>query len=641
MAVEKMKIINLAGDLSEMDQVIAQILKSKMVNIINAQLEIENNAFNYSLENEQNLERTIELSHISSFERDENSEIRSKQAEKLMDFFKIKDLSDYYDKGELLEDTDSFFEDINRDIDEIQKIDGDLKRVRGIKNNYDLFKNVQIDLSDLSNLDFFNVRFGILDKEARFRLKKNYGNILAVIFHTATSDEGEVYLAIYPKEVTNEIDRILKSLNWQDVEILGKSKGTAKEILGDLDKQEEDLTKRKKEILEKRDNFLRENKGKIESYIVSMFLKDRIEEVKHFMARSNKYFYMSGWIAERDIPKLKEILRTYKDIVIKVRSPEEDNVTPPTKLKNSFFARPFELLIKMYGVPNYKEKDPTFLFAVTYMFLFGAMFGDVGQGLVFFMVGFLIKNKDFGGLLKRLGIASTIFGFLYGSVFGMESIIPAIFMRPFSNINTSLMSAILVGLIFLLISYFVGFINKFNFNDLEEAIFGKEGLAGFIVFLMVINLACGPLLKKTLIPTKIAVIIIVLSLLSMVFKRQILSLITKKPHKIEEGYYIEAVFSLLEGVLSIVSNIISFIRVGAFAINHVGLFLAFETIGKMLNNEGLNILSLVIGNIVIIGLEGLIVFIQSLRLEYYEMFSKFYYGDGYEFIPTTIELEEK
>lgn len=636
-----MKIINLAGDLSEMDQVIAQILKSKMVNIINAQLEIENNAFNYSLENEQNLERTIELSHISSFERDENSEIRSKQAEKLMDFFKIKDLSDYYDKGELLEDTDSFFEDINRDIDEIQKIDGDLKRVRGIKNNYDLFKNVQIDLSDLSNLDFFNVRFGILDKEARFRLKKNYGNILAVIFHTATSDDGEVYLAIYPKEVTNEIDRILKSLNWQDVEILGKSKGTAKEILGELDKQEEDLTKRKKEILEKRDNFLRENKGKIESHIISMFLKDRIEEVKHFMARSNKYFYMSGWIAERDIPKLKEILRTYKDIVIKERSPEEDNVTPPTKLKNSFFARPFELLIKMYGVPNYKEKDPTFLFAVTYMFLFGAMFGDVGQGLVFFMAGFLIKNKDFGGLLKRLGIASTIFGFLYGSVFGMESIIPAIFMRPFSNINTSLMSAILVGLIFLLISYFVGFINKFNFNDLEEAIFGKEGLAGFIVFLMVINLACGPLLKKTLIPTKIAVIIIVLSLLSMVFKKQILSLITKKPHKIEEGYYIEAVFSLLEGVLSIVSNIISFIRVGAFAINHVGLFLAFETIGKMLNNEGLNILSLVIGNIVIIGLEGLIVFIQSLRLEYYEMFSKFYYGDGYEFIPTTIELEEK
>lgn len=636
-----MKIINLAGDLSDMDQVIAQILKSKMVNIINAQLEIENNAFNYSLENEQNLERTIELSHISSFERDENSEIRSKQAEKLMDFFKIKDLSDYYDKGELLEDTDSFFEDINRDIDEIQKIDGDLKRVRGIKNNYDLFKNVQIDLSDLSNLDFFNVRFGILDKEARFRLKKNYGNILAVIFHTATSDDGEVYLAIYPKEVTNEIDRILKSLNWQDVEILEKSKGTAKEILGDLDKQEEDLIKRKKEILEKRDNFLRENKGKIESHIVSMFLKDRIEEVKHFMARSNKYFYMSGWIAERDIPKLKEVLASYKDIVIKERSPEEDNVTPPTKLKNSFFARPFELLIKMYGVPNYKEKDPTFLFAVTYMFLFGAMFGDVGQGLVFFMAGFLIKNKDFGGLLKRLGIASTIFGFLYGSVFGMESIIPAIFMRPFSNINTSLMSAILVGLIFLLISYFVGFINKFNFNDLEEAIFGKEGLAGFIVFLMVINLACGPLLKKTLIPTKIAVIIIVLSLLSMVFKKQILSLITKKPHKIEEGYYIEAVFSLLEGVLSIVSNIISFIRVGAFAINHVGLFLAFETIGKMLNNEGLNILSLVIGNIVIIGLEGLIVFIQSLRLEYYEMFSKFYYGDGYEFIPTTIELEEK
>ena len=127
----------------------------------------------------------------------------------------------------------------------------------------------------------------------------------------------------------------------------------------------------------------------------------------------------------------------------------------------------------------------------------------------------------------------------------------------------------------------------------------------------------------------------------MILSKVIMSAITKEKIETEDGYYIGAVFGLLETILSVVSNIISFIRVGAFAINHVGLFIAFKTIGQMIGTTSANIIALIVGNIIIIGLEGLIVFIQSLRLEYYEMFSKYYTGDGYEFVPTTIRLEDK
>ena len=116
----------------------------------------------------------------------------------------------------------------------------------------------------------------------------------------------------------------------------------------------------------------------------------------------------------------------------------------------------------------------------------------------------------------------------------------------------------------------------------------------------------------------------------------------EKPHY-EEGkssYYIEGGFNLIETILSFLSNTISFIRVGAFALNHVGLFLAFTTMANMVNNKAIGIFIMILGNIIIIGLEGLIVLIQGLRLEYYELFGKYFKGDGRAFVPVTFIEKE-
>ena len=296
----------------------------------------------------------------------------------------------------------------------------------------------------------------------------------------------------------------------------------------------------------------------------------------------------------------------------------------------------------MYGIPSYNELDPTPFLSLSYMLLFGSMFGDLGQGFVLLLGGLIIgrKNKMFGGLVSRLGLSSMIFGTLYGAVFGFEDLIPALLIRPFENINTVLAAAVFIGIVLILISYVYGLINSVKRKDMEDGLFGKEGLVGLIFYLALLVIIGGKLLGKTILPIEIGIVIIVLCILGMVFKEPLTHLIEgKRPLHGEDitGYYIESVFSIIETLLSMLSGTISFIRVGAFALTHVGLFLAFETIGHMIGTTTGNIVVLIIGNIIIIGLEGLIVFIQGLRLQYYELFSRYYKGEGTEFKAVNIK----
>ncbi len=109
------------------------------------------------------------------------------------------------------------------------------------------------------------------------------------------------------------------------------------------------------------------------------------------------------------------------------------------------------------------------------------------------------------------------------------------------------------------------------------------------------------------------------------------------PH--EKGiYFVEAGFDLFETVLSFLSSTVSFVRVGAFALSHAGLSLAVWTLVNMMKGAG-GIIVIILGNALTIGLEGLIVGIQCMRLEYYEMFGRFYAGEGSEFKPIKVKDE--
>lgn len=657
MRAEKMYMMDVIGDLDYVDDALSDILNSECVELVSALPQIEDNTFALDISDEH-LDKSVGFNDAKEFEIDESyKELRSMSdviIEDLnLDLEEIfsKKLQKSYDPHSIRK----IYEDLSEEIKKIENIKKDIANKEEVIEKFSHLIDLEIDFSKIKELEYFNYSFGLLNKEDSLKLKTNYEKLLAAIFHLGRRNEPrlkkdldidlgirkEEYLILYPKKVNKEVERILKSLNWKELDIPDGYKGTPREVIERLNIEIENLKTEKDNIQKKIIEKKQSNIDDIEGIIQEVFRFENIEKAKLYLAQSEDYFYLTGWIGKSDVKNMKKLLSKYKDIFVQFKDSDEVvKLQPPTKLRNNKLFEPFELLVNMYGTPNYNELDPTPFLGFTYMLLFGAMFGDVGQGLVIFLLGLILSKKgrkDFGGLFERIGFSSAVFGFLYGSVFGMEDIIPALLIRPFENINTVLLSAIYLGIVLTVIAYGLGFYNIFLEKDLGEGLFGKKGIAGFTLYIMFLMLVLRIVKGKGL-PMPVIITLMIISILLMIFKVPLTNLIThvRPLHKDIDisSYYIEESFSIVETVLSIFSGTVSFIRVGAFAINHVGLFMAFTTIGDMIGTKGGSIAMIIIGNIVITVLEGFIVSIQGIRLQYYELFSKYYKGDGIEFIPS-------
>jgi len=441
----------------------------------------------------------------------------------------------------------------------------------------------------------------------------------------------ENYLLVYPEKVKKDVSRSINTLGFVDKELPEDF------VISQIDQEAKKTNDQLNKINRQIDQINSQYEDVLDNISYSLNYAKKSDELKSNMAKGQDYFYLSGWVPETELSQFESLENEYKKTTVTTRDVETVNEQPPTRLKNNPLFRPFEYLVNMYGAPNYDEVDPTSFFAITYMLLYGLMFGDLGQGLVFLALGFYIskKNKTYGALLKRIGISASIFGLMYGSFFGKEDLIPTLLIKPFDNVMTVLIASVIFGVSLMVISYIIGIYNKVGKqNNIEEGIFGKEGLAGLMMMISFILIVLS-LVNKSPIPMPVGIIMLVLSIIMMVFKQPIARKITGSKRLYDTNksdYYIESSFSIIEALLSVFSNLVSFTRVGAFAINHVGLYMAFEVMANLAGGFWGGVI-LLLGNLLIIGLEGMIVFIQGLRLEFYEMFSKYYEGNGRLFRP--------
>jgi V/A-type H+-transporting ATPase subunit I len=277
------------------------------------------------------------------------------------------------------------------------------------------------------------------------------------------------------------------------------------------------------------------------------------------------------------------------------------------------------------------------------------MFGDVGQGLVLAVLGWLLANRKIkalnslaglGGLIAICGLSATVFGFLYGSIFGFEDILHPLWMQPLHNIMTLLILAIGAGIVLLIAGFIIGM-----FNSWGRFLFDRNGLAGFILYLSLITVVAQVFTKQTYIPMPILLVLIIISGVAVTLSEVLKRLVEGHRPLVVEGigtYAVQAFFELFETLISFLSNSLSYVRVGAFAVAHAGLssviFILAELASK---NHGVGYwMVVVLGNIFIIGFEGLIVGIQTMRLEYYEFFSKFFRGGGARYEPLQLRPTE-
>lgn len=640
MAVEKMYMMSLIGKLEDLDSVLTDIICAERISLTNALNQIEQEGLTMEISNED-LDKKVDFNYVTTVNKDDNVDAWLRKAERVKEVFQI-DLEDdpknycgILDASEI----DAIYAELESDIERIRSKRQRIQDLEKIEENYRLIQGLDVRIEELREMEYFDFRFGRLSSENKAKLRKHDDKLLASVFQVQVGDGNDVFLTIYPKKVAQETDRILRSLNWKEINLDPSFTGTVEEVLDEIAKEKETLTK----AIDQENREMKEGKAseheRYRMLISAVMNREKTEQLKSLVASGSRYFNLTGWVPQSDAEIVTKMFTGYDDMLLNLSDPEETpSLMPPTRLQNNKFFEPFEMLVNMYGTPNYFEIDPTPYFGITYMLLFGMMFGDVGQGIIFALIGWLLRNKTehFGQLLIRIGLASTVFGFLYGSVFSLENILPALLIRPFQEINTVLIAAIAFGVVLSSSAYIFNILNSFRRNDLEKALFGEHGLAGLLLLWSAILLALGIIADIKIIPQPILIILMILMIAALIAKQPLTRMIQgKKPLHTEpvSSYYIENSFGLIETLIAMLSGTISFVRVGAFAINHAGLFLAFETIGHMIGTSGGMISMTILGNIIIIGLEGLIVFIQGLRLEFYELFSKYYQGDGIPFEP--------
>jgi len=370
--------------------------------------------------------------------------------------------------------------------------------------------------------------------------------------------------------------------------------------------------------------------------------------------------FITGFIPASACPSLSEEIQaaTHGRCTIELSEPEEEQavreerVKVPTRFKNPAFLKPFESLVRTYGYPSYRGIDPTIFVAITFLLMFGLMFGDVGHGFTLALIGALLaflpsgrrlKMREMGQLLMFAGGSSMLFGFLFGSVFGSEHVIAPLWLRPFEEKNTMhfLFLTVLLGVGILSLGIILSIIQAFAKGAFREALFGQWGLFSGIFYWTALAVV-GCVLKEKNVSLYVAAPALILPLLLVMFGDFIYVAFAKRRSgaKHAEIDVLESLFKPIEMVMGYLTNTISYVRVGAFALNHAALCAAIFLIAGLIPNKEASLSVIVEGNILAIALEGLVVFIQCLRLEYYEFFSKFFAGDGLKFDPLTLRPAE-
>lgn len=532
------------------------------------------------------------------------------------------------------------------------------------------------NFDDLFGCEYLHVRFGKLPIESYEKL--HYYNDKPFILFTYDNDGTHHWcLYIFADHHKQEVDGLFTSLFFERIRIPDYAHGTPAEsiefIKKDLKRETEELITIDKEI----NDFMENDKEKLDMIYTkckilassfdmrkyAAFIKDmdvsgsdsagQDENDKYHIGAKDK-FVLVGFIPENEEEKFKRLIGGMEfDVEITVRPADADiRLKPPVKLKNSKLLRPFEMLVNIYGLPGYKDIDPTPFVGFTYILLFGIMFGDVGQGLLFALMGYILHKKNGGQLyqiLMRIGISSSVFGFFYGSTFGNETwLMPvhqAIFGRSHfihtmdpASTNTILVFAVVLGICIILASMSINIILGFKRKNMEKALFSHNGVAGVIFYLATLLGVAGDMVLglNLLTPAYIACLI-VLPITIVFFKEPLGHILQKKaafPHGFG-AFFVESFFEMFEILLGFISNTMSFLRVGGFILSHAGMMLVVLTLSEMVTGIG-SIIIFIIGNLFVMGLEGMIVGIQVLRLEFYEIFSRFFDGDGNAFTPIKV-----
>jgi V/A-type H+-transporting ATPase subunit I len=526
--------------------------------------------------------------------------------------------------------------------------------------------DVNVNVGALRKSSFMHSILGVIPAANVSRLKTSLLRVPHVFFTLRSDPQKAVVWLLGLKSNFDILERAAKSAYLNPLSLPEEFDGSPEQITVLLQKEIEATKQRIANLEANIVQLAGTHKDELQKLLWEIHISRIMADAIVRFGQLRHTYVVVGWVPTGELENLTAALKlASREILIETmptgRSGHHSNV--PVALSTNKWLKPIQMLVGTYGHPSYGELDPTLLMAFTFPLLYGAMFGDLGQGLVLMLLGVLMHNKiilkamqGLGLLIAYCGASAAFFGYLYGSIFGFEGHLVEEYLHfhfeptwlsPMENILSILSVAIDAGIVILMFGFLLGMLNNIRSKDWAHLLFGHSGLATFLFYICFLAML-GNFLGGTALAPKIAVAISKLPLpfttllavfgflvmFSGFFRNMV------EGHTLIEGkgvggflmFVIQSLMDIVETVISMLSNTLSFIRVGAFAVAHGGLSLAiFSLAGEQ---PGVKFwVTIIIGNLFIIGFEGLIVGIQTMRLHYYEILGKFFHGGGMRFEP--------
>ncbi len=604
MSIVKMKFASVITDYEHLD---AMLLRSSKTGLLHPELAI--NIINEDNNGKTLVEENNYLEYISTLKN-----LGHSIGLEVMD-------KGFYDSSYTIEEIEQFIETFSKDI-ELSSC-GDVILTQDDRQALDALSS--LDYEALHACKYIHFSFGRLPIDSYKKLTYADSDIVdTCILHT--NSQYHWVLVVTSNTYYGEVRRLLHTLFFEEIRIPNID---VHKVIDTYDKKLQDI------------------------YSFCTF-NDNLYRLYEYVTVMDDDYMISGFI---EAAKEEEYKKAFSDVPVRfeiVDPSERADLKVPTRLKNNWFFKPFEMYVEMYSLPDYNDFDPTVFVGLTYCLLFGIMFADLGQGFLLFLGGTILwdimhKKTRLFGIISRIGLFSMVFGFLFGSVFGNEELLIPVHQALFGTEEklievmasdatmTILIGAVSIGMILILLSMALNIYKNIRRKDWGELLFSTSGLAGLVFYgYVTYAAACMFLIEGEPFNPLLISIFVGLPFLCFFLKEPLTCAIEGHSIKPEEGwgaFVMQNIFELVVAILEYVSNTLSFMRVGGFVLSHAGMMLVVMTLVEMTGSAG--IVVLIFGNIFVMGLEGLVVGIQTLRLEYYEMFSRYYDGGGKKFVALT------
>ena len=591
------------------------------------------------------------------------------------------DIDPVLDREQAEKELDAFANRIESVRNRQSTIQANILKFEDIKRQFDLYGDLKNIMRQSSPYSFLQIHSGSINASFFEDFKSEFVGLPSLVIEISENENQEkLVLVINMKRDESTVKSILERYQWRDFsvsshadEVGSAAKTGVDEKIAELKKQQEQAAAEFHDIFEEKKDTLLE-----------IFTRARLNEiclqVKSYLKNTEHTLFFSGWIPLKRKQDFETAITTatsgqvYVEWLQPGESSSVEQPDAPVKLNNPNFLKPFEMLVENFAIPAYNSIDPTPFVAIAYLIMFGLMFSDAGHGLVLIVGGLLgirlVKRSETINKLFQLitycGISAVVFGVLFGSYFGFTLLEPIWFdyhgivaghssgNEFVTDIYGILKITIYFGIFIIAAGLVFNWINAIRQKKWLHLVFDKTGVLGgwlygsgvYTAFYFVQNDYRELPDNQFLIP------MIALPALLFFLKPVVTMLVPSKTaaHKTKFSFFtlvdmlMEWIVEMLEIFSGFLANTLSFMRVAGLGIAHVSLMIAFYEIAVMVTGDGgLNVVSyivLIFGNILVILLEGLSAGIQSLRLNYYEFFSKFFQESGYRYKPISLSTQD-